>query len=172
MSDSLHPHGLQHSRLPCPSPTPRACSNSCPSSLWCHPTISSFVIPFSSCLQSVPTAGSFSRTQFLASGDQSIGVSASASFLSMNTQNWFPLGLTGWITLQSKGFSRVFSNTTVQKDQSMTVYNKVIVKTHVTNVWLVTKGERRWWTGRLGWTYVCVCVCDTHTQYWYYIWNR
>ena len=102
---------------PCPSPTPRACSNSCPSSWWCHPTISCSVDPFSSCLQSFPTSGSFPRSQFFASGKQSIGVSASASVLPMNIQGWFPLGLTGWISLLSKRLSRVFSNTTVQKHQ-------------------------------------------------------
>ena len=117
MSNSLWPHGLQHARLPCPLPTPRACSNSCPSSQWCHPAISSSVIPFSSCLQSFPASGSFSINQLLSSGGQSNGVSASASVLPVNIQNWFPLGLTGWVSLQSKGLSRVFSNTTVQKHQ-------------------------------------------------------
>ena len=115
-SDSLWPHGLQH-RLPCPSPAPRACSNSCPSSQWCHPTISSSVVPFSSCLQSFPASGSFLRSQFFASGGQNIGASASASVLPMN-QDWFPLGLTGLIFFQSKVLSRVFS-TTVQKHQSV-----------------------------------------------------
>ena len=114
--DSLWPHGLQHARLPCPSPTPGVCSNSCPSSQWCHPTISSFVIPFS-CLQSLPASGSFQMSQFFASGGQSIGVSTSASVLPMNIQDWFPSGWTDWISLQSKGLSRVFSNTTVQKHQ-------------------------------------------------------
>ena len=111
MSNSLQPHGLLHARLPCPSPTPGACSNSCPSSRWCHPTISSSVVPFSSCLQSFPASGSFPRSQFFASGGQSIG--ASASVLPMTIQDWFPLGWTGLI-LQSKGLSRVFSSTTVQ----------------------------------------------------------
>ena len=119
MSDSLWPHGLQHARLPCPSPTPRAYSNSCPSSRWCHPTISSSVIPFSFRLQSFPASGSFQMSQFFfTSGGQSIGVSALASVLPMNIQDWFPLGWIGWISLQSKGLSRVFSNTTVQKHQS------------------------------------------------------
>ena len=117
MSDSLGPHGLQPSRLSCPSPTPVAYSNSCPSSWWCHPTISSSVIPFSSCLQSFPASGSFPMSQFFSSGGQSVGDSASASVLPMNIQDWFPLGLTGLISLQSKGPSRVFSNTTVQKHQ-------------------------------------------------------
>ena len=117
MSDSFWPHGLQHARLPCPSPTPRACSNSCPWSRWCHPTVSSSVIPFCSHLQSFPASGSFAKSQFFASGGQSIAVSASASVLPMNIQDWFPLGWTGLISWQSKGLSRVFSNTAVQKHQ-------------------------------------------------------
>ena len=117
VSNSLWPHGLQHTRLPCPSPTPRDYSNSCPSSWWCHPTISSSVIPFSSCLQSFLASGSFPMSQFFPSDGQSIGISGSASVLPMNIQDWFPLGCTGWISLQSKGLSRVFSNTTVQKHQ-------------------------------------------------------
>ena len=116
MSNSLQPHGLQCARLPCPSPTPRVYSNSCPLSQWCYPTISSSVDPFSSRLQSFPASGSFAMSQFLPSGGQSIGVSASASVLPMNTQDW-SLGWTGWVSLQSKGLSRVFSNTTVQKHQ-------------------------------------------------------
>jgi len=116
VSDSLWLHGLQHVRLPYPSPTPGACSNSCPSSPWCHPTISSSVVPFS-CLQSYAASGSFPVSQFFASGGQRIGVSASASVLPVNIQDWFPLGFTGCISLQSKGLSRVFSNTTVQKHQ-------------------------------------------------------
>ena len=117
MSHSLQPHGLQHTRPPCPSPTLRAYSNSCTLSQWFHTTISSSVIPFSSHLQSFPASGSFPMSQFFASGGQSIGVSASTSVLPMNIQDWSPLGWTGWISLQSKGFSRVFSNTTVQKHQ-------------------------------------------------------
>ena len=117
VSDSLWPHGLQHARLPSPSPTPGACSNSCPSSQWCHPTISSSVVLFSSCPQSCPASGSLPRSQFFASGGQSIGVSALASTLPMTIQDWFPLGFTGWISLKSKELSRVFSNTTVQKHQ-------------------------------------------------------
>ena len=113
MSDSLQLHGLQHARLLCPSPTPRAYSNSCPLSWWCHPTISSSVVPLSSCLQSLPASGSFPMSQLFASGDQSFGASASASVLPMNIQGWFPLGLTGLISLQSKGLAGVFSNTTV-----------------------------------------------------------
>ena len=119
MSDSLQHHGLQHARLPCPSPSPGACSNSCPLSQWCHPTISSSVIPFSSCLQSFPVSGSFPMSWLFPSGRQSIGASASASVLPMNIQGWFLLGLTGLISLQSKGLSRVF-NTTVQKHQPST----------------------------------------------------
>ena len=111
VSNSLWPHGLQHTVLPCPSPTPRVCSHSCPSSWWCLPPISSSVIPFSSCLQSFPASGSFLRSQSFASGGQRIGASASA--LPMNIQDWFPLGLTCLISFQSKGLSRVFSNTTV-----------------------------------------------------------
>ena len=117
VSDSLRPHELQHARPPCPSPTPGVYSNSCPSSWWCHPTISSSVVPFSSCPQSLPASGSFPTSQLFASGGQSIGVSASASVLPMNTQYWSPLGWTGWISLQSKGLTRVFSSTTVQKHQ-------------------------------------------------------
>ena len=111
------PMGLQHARPPCPSPTPGAYSNSCPLSWWCHPTISSSVVPFSSHLQSFPASGSFQISQLFASGGQSIGVSASTSVLPMNIQDWFPLGWTGWISLQSKGLSRVFSNPKVQKYQ-------------------------------------------------------
>ena len=117
MSDSLWPHGPQHTRLPCSSPSPGACSNSCLSGCWCHSTISSSVIPCSSCLQSFPASGSFPVSQFFTSGGQSIGASASASALPMNIQDWFPLGLTGWLSLQSKGLSRVFSNNTAQKHQ-------------------------------------------------------
>ena len=117
VSNSLWPHGLQHTRPSCPSPTPGVHSNSSPLSQWCHPTILSSVVPFSSCLQSCPASGSFPMTQFFASGGQSIGISASKSVLPMYIQDWSPLGWTGWISLQSKGLSRVFSNTTVQKHQ-------------------------------------------------------
>ena len=117
VSDSLQPHGLQHTRPPCPSPTPGVYSNSCPLSQWCHPTISSSTVSFSSCPQSFPASGSFQMSQLFASGGQSIGVSASTSVLPVNTQDWYPLGWTDWISLQSKGLSRVFSNTTVQKRQ-------------------------------------------------------
>ena len=117
MSDSLQPHEFQHARSPCPSPTPRVYPNSCPLSQWCHPDVSSSVIPFSSCPQSLPASGSFPMSQLFTWGGQSIGVSASALVLPMNTQDWSPLGWTGWISLRSKGLSRVFSNTTVQKRQ-------------------------------------------------------
>ena len=117
VSDSLQPHGPQHTRPPCPSQTPGVHPNSCASSQWCHPAISSFVVSLPSCPQSLPASGSFPMSQLFASGGQSIGVSALASVLPMNTQDWSPLQWTGWISLQSKGLSRVFSNTTVQKHQ-------------------------------------------------------
>ena len=117
VSDSLQPHDPQHARPPCPSPTARVHTNSCQLSRWCQPTISSSVIPFSSCPQSFPASGSFQMSQLFPSGGQRIGVSASTSVLPVNTQDWSPLGWTGWISLQSKELSRVFSNTTVQKHQ-------------------------------------------------------
>ena len=118
---SLQPHGVQHARLPCPSPSLGACSNSCPLSQWCHPTILSSVIPFTSCLQSFPASGYFLMSQFFVSGVQSIGAAALGSVLPMNIQDWFPLGLTGLISLLSKGLSRVFSNSTVGKHQLLGV---------------------------------------------------
>ena len=132
VSNSLQPHGLQHARPPCPSPTPRVHPNSCPLSQWCHPTISSSVIPFSACPQSFPASGSFQMGQLFVSGSRSIGVSASASVLPMNTQDWFPLGWTGWISFQSRGLSRVFSNTTVQKHQffSAQLYSPNLTSIH------------------------------------------
>ena len=132
VSDSLRPHGLQHESLPCPSSTPGVYSNSCPLRRWCHPTISSSVVPFSFCLQSFPAPGSFQMSQFFVSGGQSIGVSASASVLPMNIQDWLPLGWTGWISLQSKGLSRVFTNTTVQKHQffSAQLYSPTLTSIH------------------------------------------
>ena len=133
MSDSLQPHELQHARPPCPSPTPGVYSNSCPLSQWCHPTILSSVIPFSSRLQSFPASGSFQMSQLFASGSQSIGVSASALVLPMNIQDWFPLGWTGWISLWSKGLSRGFSNTTVQKHQffnAQLLYSQTLTSVH------------------------------------------
>ena len=132
-SESLRPHGLQHARPPCPSPTPTTYSNSCPLSRWCHLTISSSVVPFSSCPQSFPASGTFQKSQFFTSVGQSIRASASASVLPMNIQDWFPLGWTGWISLQPKGLSRVFSNTTVQKHQffsTQLLYSPTLTSTH------------------------------------------
>ena len=134
---TLRPHGLQHTRLPCPSPTPGACSNSCPSSWWCYPTISSSVIPFS-CFHSCPPSGSFPMGQFFASGGQSIGASASASVLPMNIQDWFPLKWTGLISLLSKGLSRVFSNTTVQKHQFFSAQLSLLSNSYI-HAWLLEK---------------------------------
>ena len=122
MSDSLRPHGLQHAKPPYLSPTPGACSNRCPLSPWCHWNISSSVVPFSSHVQSFPASGSFPISQFFTSGGRRTEVSASASVLPMNIQDWFPLGWTGWISLLSKGLSRIFSNTTVQKCQFFRAY--------------------------------------------------
>ena len=133
VSNSLWPHGLQHTRPPYLSPTPRVYSNSCPLSRWCHPVISSSVIPFSSHLQSFPASGSFQMSQFFASGGLSTGVSASTSVLPMNTQDWSPLGWTGWISLQSKGLSKVFSNTTVQSINSSAlafIYSPTLTSIH------------------------------------------
>ena len=138
VSDSLQPHGLQHTRLPCPLPTPGAYSNSCPYSWWCHPTISSSVVPFSSHLQSFPASESFPMSQFFASDGQSIGVSVSSSVLPLNIQDWFPSGLTGWISLQSKGFSRVFSNTTVQRHQFFSVQPSLCSNSAI-HIWLLEK---------------------------------
>ena len=138
MSDSLWPHRLQHARPPCPSPVCAAYSNSCPSRLWCHPAILSSVIPFSSWLQSFSASGSFPVSQVFASGGQSIGVSFSASVLPMNIQDWFPLGWTGWISLQSKGLSRVFSNTIVQKHQFFCTQLSLWSKSHI-HTWLLEK---------------------------------
>ena len=145
VSHSLWPHGLQHARLPCPSPTPRACSDSCPLSQWCHPTISSSVIPFSH-LQSFPASGSFPVSQFLTSDGQSIGVSASTSVLPMNIQDWFPLELTGGISLQSKGLSRVFSNTTVQKRQFFSTQLSLWSDSHIHNDYWKKKIALTRWT--------------------------
>ena len=133
VSTCLWPHGLQHARLPCPSPTPGACSNSYPLSRWCHPTISSSLALFSSCLQSFPASGSFPVSQFFTSGGQNIGASASVSVLPMNIQDWFPLGLIGLISLQSKGLSRVFC--IVQKHQFLVLsflYGPTLTSIHRT----------------------------------------
>ena len=136
MSDSSQLHGPQHTRSPCPPPTPRVYPNSYPLSRWCHPTISSSVVPFSSRLQSFPASGSFQMSQLFASGGQSIGFSASASVLPMNTQDWSPLGWTGWICLQSKGLSRAFSNTTVQKHQFFGTQLSLSSNSHI-HTWLL-----------------------------------
>ena len=138
LSDSLWPHESQHASPPCPSPTPGVYSNSCPLSWWCHPTISSSVVPFSSCPQSLPASGSFPMSQFFTSGGQSIGVSASALVLPMNTQDWFPLGWIGWIFLQSKGLSRVFSSTTAQKHQFFGAQPSLWSTSHI-HTWLWEK---------------------------------
>ena len=128
MSDSLQHHELQHTKPPCPSPTPGVHPNPRPLSRWCHPTISSSVVPFSSCTQSFPASGSSQISQLFASGGQSFGVSASKLVLPMNTQDWSPLGWTGWISWQSKGFSRVFINTTVQKHQFLALIAREAIK--------------------------------------------
>ena len=138
VSDSFSLHGPQHDRPPSPSPTPGVYSNSCPLSRWCHPTVSSSVVPFSFCLQSFPASGSFPASQFFASGGQSIGVSASASVLPMNTQDWSPLGWTGWISLQSKGLSRVFSNTTVQNQLFFSTQLSLQSNSHI-HTWVLEK---------------------------------
>ena len=134
LCDPMVAWGLQHGRLHCPSLSPGTCSNSCPLSQWCHPTISSSVIPFSSHLQSFPASGSFPMNQFFPSGGQSIG--ALASFRPMNIQDWFPLGWTGWISLQSKGLSRVFSSTTVQKHQFFGTQPSLRSYSHIC-IWLL-----------------------------------
>ena len=135
LSGFLQPHKPQHTRPPCPSPTPGVYYNSCPLSQWCHPTISSFFLPFSSCLQSFPASESFPMNQFFAPGGQSIGVSASTSVFTMNIQDWSPLGWTGWISLQSQGLWRVFSNTTVQKQHFLgaQLYGKTL--TSIRDYW-------------------------------------
>ena len=138
VSGSLRPHGLQHARLPCPSPIHRTYSNSYPLSQWCHPTVSSSVVPFSSHLWSFAASGSFLVGQFFTSGGQSTGVSASASVLPMDTQDWSPLGWTGWNSLKSKGLSRVFSNTTVQKHQFFGAQPSSQSNSHI-HTWLLEK---------------------------------
>ena len=138
VSNSMQPHWLQHARPPCPLPNPGACSNSCQSSWWCHPTISSSFVPFSSHLQSLPASGSFPMSPFFISSGQRIGASASASVLPMNIQGWFPLGLTGLISLQSKRLSRVFSNTTVQQHQLFSTQLYLWSNSHI-HTWLLEK---------------------------------
>ena len=142
MSNSFQPHGLQHAWLPCPSPTSGAYLNSCPSNRWCHPTISSSVVPFSSRLQYFPASGYFPVSHFFPSGGQSIGVSASASVLPMNIQDWFPLGWTGWISLQSQGLSRVFSNTTFQKHRFFSAQLSLWSNSVTCN-----RNHHGWWDG-------------------------
>ena len=138
MSDSLWPHEPQHTRPPCPSPTPGVYPNLCPLSRWCHLTISSSVVPFSSCLPSFSASGSFQMSQLFTSGGQNIGVSAATSVLPMNTQDWFPLGWTDWISLQFKGLSRVFSNTTAQKQQFLGAQLSSQSSSHI-HTWLLEK---------------------------------
>ena len=138
VSDSLQPHEPQHARPPCPSPTLGVYPSSCPLSWWCHPTISSSVVPFSSHLQSFPASGSFPMSQFFTLGGQSISASASASVFPMNIQDWLPLGWTGWISLQSKGLSRLLSNTTVQKHHFFSAQPSLWSKSHI-HTWLLEK---------------------------------
>ena len=147
MSNSLVSYGLKHTNLPCPSASPGACSNSRPLSQWCHPTISSSVTPFSSCLQFFPGSGSFSLSWLFTSGGQSNGASASASVLPVNIQDWLPLGWTGWISLLSKGLSRVFSNTTVQKHQFFSAQLSLWSNSHI-HTWLLQKPQL-WLDGHL-----------------------
>ena len=135
---TLQPYGLQHARLPCPSPTPRICSNSCPLSWWCHPTTSTSIVPFASCLQSLPASGSFPMSWLFSSGGQSVGASASGSVLPMNIKCWFPLGLIGLISLQSKGLSRVFTSTMAQKHQFSGVQPSLLSNSHI-HTWLLEK---------------------------------
>ena len=138
MSNSLQPHGLQHARPLCPSPTPRVYSNSCPLSRWCHPTISPSIVPFFSCLQPFPASGSFQMSQLFTSGGWSIAVSASTSVLPVNIQDWTPLGWTDWISLQSKGLTRVFSNIIVQKNQFFGTQLSSQYNFHI-HTWLLEK---------------------------------
>ena len=178
MSSFLQPHEPQHTRPPCPSPNPGVYSNPCPLSQWCHPTISSPVIPFSSCLQSFPASGSLQMSQLFASGGQSIGVSASTSVLPVNTQDWFPLGWTGWTSLQSKGLSRVFSNTTVQK-LALWVSKSFSLETFHRGIAEWSKAEgitRRLWfsccqsmgSQRLG----CAWATELNWRYWWFTWGE
>ena len=159
MSDSLRPYELQHARPPCPSPTPGVNSNLCPSSRWCHPAVSSFVIPFSSCSPSLPASESFPMSQIFVWSGQSTGVSALASFLPKNTQDWSPLEWTGWISLKSKGLSRVFSNTTVQKHQFFSTQLSSQSNSHI-HTWPLEKPQMDlcwqnnvcFWICYLGWS--------------------
>ena len=157
MSDTFWPHGLHHVRLPCPSLSPRVCSNSCPLSQWCHPAISSFVVPFSSCLQSFPASGSFQMSQFFASCGQRTGASASASVLPVDIQGWFPFGWTGSISLQSKRLSRVFTNTTVQKYQFFSAQLSLWSNCHI-HTWPLEKPQFR-----LDGPYIYTIMCKTNS---------
>ena len=154
MSDSLWPHEPQHARLPCPSPTPGVYPNSWPLSRWCNPTISSSAIPFSSCLQSFPTSESFQMSPLFTSGGQNIGHSASTSLIPMNTQDWVPLQWTAWIPTQSKGLSRVFSNTTVQKHQFFGIQLSLQFNSHI-QTWLLEKTQL--WLDGSFWPKQCLC---------------
>ena len=154
MSGCLRSHGLQHARLPCPSPFPRVCSDSCPSSRWCYPTILSSVTHFSSWPQSFPASGSFPMNQLFTSGGQNTGASSSASVFLMNIQGWFPLGLTGLISLQSKGLSRVFSSTTVQKHQFFGAQPSLWSNSYI-HIWLLEKPQL-WLDGPLSAKW-CLC---------------
>ena len=158
MSGCLRSHGLQHARLPCPSPFPRVCSDSCPSSRWCYPTILSSVTHFSSWPQSFPASGSFPMNQLFTSGGQNTGASSSASVFLMNIQGWFPLGLTGLISLQSKGLSRVFSSTTVQKHQFFGAQPSLWSNSYI-HIWLLEKPQL-WLDGPLSakWC-LCFLIC-------------
>ena len=160
MSDSFQLHGLQHARLPCPSPTPRTCSDSCPSSQWCHPTISSSVIPFSSCPQSFPASGSFPMSQLFASGGQSIGTSASASVLPMNIQDWFLLGLTGLISLQSKVLSRFFSN---HSSKASIIWCSAVFMVQISHPYMTT-GKT---TALIRWTFFSKVMSLVFNKRWY-----
>ena len=163
MSYFLQPHGLQHTGLPCPSPTPRACSNSCPSSQWCHPTISSSVVPFSSCLQSFPASGSFPLILFFTSGGQSIGASASASVVPMNIQDWFPLGWTGLIPLLSKGLTRVFNTTVKSIDSSVLsfLYGPTLTSIHI--LYQIWKSKLLWSRKKEKWSVLVGNLLYTYT---------
>ena len=147
MSDSLQPYWLQHTRLLCPPLSPEACSNSCPLSWWCHPTISSSVAGFFSCPQSFPASGLFPMSRLFTLGSQSLGASASASVFAVNIQDWFPLGLTGLISLLSKGLSRVFSNTTVENRQFFDAQPSLWSSSHI-HTWLLEKPQLWLWPAR------------------------
>ena len=161
MSNSLQPYGLQHARPPCPSPTPGVHPNPCPSSWWCHPTISSSVVPFSSRLQSFSASGSFQMSQFFASGGQSIGASTSGSVVPMSIQDWFPLGWTGWISLQSKGLSRVF-NTTVQRHQFFGSQPSLWSNSPI-HTWLLEKPQL--WLDRTLSARKCLCLFNMLSRF-------